>query len=427
MAHYKIRIALLLILLLIHFLSPAQVKDAHLSIDLTVRPRAEFRNGSFTLKEPEDEPAFFISQRTRLRILFGITRLKIGVGAQNIRVWGESGQIAPEEGNNTMLNEAWAEYEFLKGLSVRVGRQALVYDDERILGSLDWNQAGRWHDLALIKYEPNGHKLHVGMAYSQDQENKLNNFYSAPGNNYKSMLLFWYERMLNEKYKFSLLFLNTGFQVLSDSSMAHMQTFGGNFYRTGDPLSFTTTFYYQSGKNAMKQRVNAFLASLYGNYRIDDHWDVQAGIDFLTGRDMDEAESLKTSEFNPLYGTHHKFYGLMDYFYAGASHGNVGLWDKYVGASCRLSPDFSIKLAGHFFNSAAKVIAEEKQKSYLGTEFDLTYTWDLIKGVRFSGGYSQMFATESMETVKERGDHSLYHNWIWAMLLVDVRILELNK
>ncbi|MDZ7608893.1 MAG: hypothetical protein U5K79_25710 [Cyclobacteriaceae bacterium] len=28
--------------------------------------------------------------------------------------------------------------------------------------------------------------------------------------------------------------------------------------------------------------------------------------------------------FNPLYGTNHKFYGYMDYFYVGNSHGQVG-------------------------------------------------------------------------------------------------------
>ncbi len=421
------KIILLSVLLSISSLSIAQERDSNLAVDLTLRPRAEFRNGSFTLKEPEDNPAFFISQRTRLRILFGISKLKIGIAAQNIRVWGESGQIAPKEGNNTMLNEAWAEYEFLEGLSLKLGRQALIYDDDRILGSLDWNQAGRWHDIALIKFEPEGQKLHVGLAYSQDQENKMNNFYSAPGDNYKSMQMVWYENILTEKIKFSLFFMNTGFQVKQDSSMTRMQTFGGNFYKTNNPLTFTGTFYFQTGKNSIKQSVNAFMASLYGNYKFNDRWSLQIGMDFLSGRDMDETESLKTSEFIPLYGTNHKFYGLMDYFYVGTSHNQVGLWDKYLGASCKLSPDFSVKLTGHFFNAAAKVFDQEKKNSYLGTEFDLTYAWNLIKGVHMQGGYSQMFGTESMEILKERGDHTLFHNWIWAMFVVDLRIFELNK
>jgi hypothetical protein len=342
-------------------------------------------------------------------------------------VWGESGQIAPKEGNNTMLNEAWAEYEFFKGLSMRLGRQSLVYDDERILGGLDWNQAGRWHDLALLKYKSNGHELHVGLAFSQDQENKLNNYYSAPGGNYKTMQLVWYEKILSERMKFSLLFMNTGFQVELDSSMANLQTWGGNFYRTDDPLTLTATFYYQSGKNAVKQQVNAFLASLYGNYNIDPDWGIHAGMDLLSGRDMDAAESTKTTEFVPLYGTNHKFYGLMDYFYTGGTHSQVGLWDKFLGASWKPSRDLSLKLTGHFFNSMARVVSSEKMSSYLGTELDLTFSWNLMKGVDFLGGYSQMFATGSMEIVKGRGDHSLFHNWVWAMFVVDIRIFKWEK
>jgi len=352
-------IALFPLFLLIPILTTAQDKKSGLSVDLTMKPRAEFRNGSFTLKEPEDEPAFFVSQRTRLRLSFGISKLKIGVAGQNIRVWGASGQITTEEGNNTMLNEVWAEYEVVKKLSLRLGRQGLVYDDERILGGLDWNQAGRWHDLALIKFEPESHRLHAGLAYSQDQENKLNNFYSAPGNNYKTMQMIWYEHLINGAYKFSVLFLNTGYQVQSDSSMAYLQTFGGNFYRSAEPLSFTGTFYYQRGENLIKERVKAFMISLYGNYQFNDFWGIHIGTDFLSGTDMDDTDSNKTSEFIPLYGTNHKFYGLMDYFYVGVPHGRVGLWDKYVGTTWMVSPDFSLKLTGHFFNSGARVVVND--------------------------------------------------------------------
>ncbi len=418
---------LLAIFITINFVTLAQEDNSDLTVDLTIRPRAEFRNGSFTLKEPEDNPAFFVSQRTRIRIQFGISKLKVGVAAQNVRIWGQSGQIAPEEGNNTSLNEVWAEYEFIKGLSLKLGRQPLVYDDERILGALNWNQLGRWHDLALFKYESRRHKLHVGLAYNQDRENKLNNYYSSPGDNYKTMQKLWYENTINDNFKVSLVFLNTGFQVQSDSSMTNMQTFGGNFYKTGGPLTFTGTFYYQTGTNITRQSVKAFLASVYGNYKIDNSFSIQAGTDYLSGRDMGETDSLKTTEFNPLYGTHHGFYGIMDYFYVGVPHSNVGLWDTYAGVSYLAFQDFLLRLTGHVFNAAAKVVDVEEKGSYLGTELDLFFTWNLIKGVKLYGGYSQMFAGESMEIVKGRGDHTLNHNWIWAMFVVDVRIFDLKR
>ena len=44
------------------------------------------------------------------------------------------------------MNEAWAKLNFGEGFFAQLGRQSLVYDDERILGGLDWNIAGRYHD-----------------------------------------------------------------------------------------------------------------------------------------------------------------------------------------------------------------------------------------------------------------------------------------
>lgn len=41
------------------------------------------------------------------------------------------------------MNEAWAKLNFGEGFFAQLGRQSLVYDDERILGGLDWNIAGR--------------------------------------------------------------------------------------------------------------------------------------------------------------------------------------------------------------------------------------------------------------------------------------------
>ena len=74
------------------------------------------------------------------------------------------------------------------------------------------------------------------------------------------------------------------------------------------------------------------MASLYGNYSINKKFTVGAGSDYLTGIDMGSTSS-KLTAFNPLYGTHHKFYGFMDYFFVASAHNNTGLWDSYLNAS----------------------------------------------------------------------------------------------
>ncbi len=77
----------------------------------------------------------------------------IKISAQHVGVWGQDPQI--DKNGRFVLNEAWAKLDFGHGLFAQLGRQALVYDDERILGGLDWNVAGRYHDALKLGYAKN--------------------------------------------------------------------------------------------------------------------------------------------------------------------------------------------------------------------------------------------------------------------------------
>jgi len=169
----------------------------------------------------------------------------------------------------------------------------------------------------------------------------------------------------------------------------------------------------------------SFLAAVYGSLSLSENFALLAGTDFLTGNNMNSTENGVTNAFNPLYGTHHKFYGYMDYFYVGVPHSNVGLWDKYGGFKTSFSENFSIQLMAHAFNSAGDIYdmaANENLSSYLGTELDLTFNWSLSEAFKINGGYSQMLATESMEIIKGRGDQEKLQNWAWLMLTAKPRL-----
>jgi hypothetical protein len=62
----------------------------------------------------------------------------------------------------------------------------------------------------------------------------------------------------------------------------------------------------------------------------------------------------------------------------------------------------------------------------LGTEIDLFFSFKLTKGVSFKGGYSQMFASETMEAVKG-GSGSETNNWAYAMILFKPTLFEHKK
>ncbi|WP_299190532.1 alginate export family protein, partial [uncultured Aquimarina sp.] len=85
-------------------------------------------------------------------------------------------QIAAADNNNSFsLAQAWINFKFGNGWSTKLGRQALVYDDQRILGGLDWAMQGRFHDAALIKYKnENGLKLDLGFSFNQNGVSRIN-------------------------------------------------------------------------------------------------------------------------------------------------------------------------------------------------------------------------------------------------------------
>src|SRR5205085_6831943 len=124
-------------------------------------------------------------------------RLKFNVTAQDVRVWGQDvstiNRTTTQDLNGLMLHEAWAEIRLndtafkTKNLSLKIGRQELVYDDQRLLGNLDWLQQGRRHDAAVLKYENGGWMLHLAAAFNQNKENASGTIYnSTPAGNYTS-------------------------------------------------------------------------------------------------------------------------------------------------------------------------------------------------------------------------------------------------
>ena len=124
--------------------------QAQFTLSAEVRPRAEFRNGFKRLREAGTDPAFFVEQRTRLYADYRSARIQLYLAMQDVRIWGNADQIYKSDPALTNFYEAWAQVNFNDRMSLRMGRQALDYDNARILGDLDWAQQGRSHDALLF-------------------------------------------------------------------------------------------------------------------------------------------------------------------------------------------------------------------------------------------------------------------------------------
>lgn len=415
---------LLLLVVLVGTLLPTTLL-AQLKFTGEMRPRTEYRNGLKTLLNSDDDAALFTSQRTRLNLNYTDAKFKVGLSLQDVRTWGDVKQLNMSDKNQIMLHEAWGEMIFNENFSLKVGRQELVYDDSRILGNVGWAQQARSHDLALLKFKTDEKgKFHLGLAVNNDSEGLKRTLYNT---NYKNMQFAWYNRK-SDKFDFSLLFMNVGQQVDKgitpevDLETRYNQTFGTHMnYRPGK-LAFTGSFYLQSGEHANGKDISAHMFDLGMKFKVADNWKGNVGIQMLSGTDRDEGDDFNS--FTPLFGTNHKFNGHMDYFYVGNHGGDVGLQDIYAGLNYK-KDKYSFGATIHHFSTAADLYGMDgKEDAYLGTEVDLSFGYKYSKSVTFKLGYSQMFASDSMEVLKGVNDAEKAACWGWMMLVFKPNFLK---
>lgn len=396
-----------------------QQKENLFTIDAQIRTRGEYRNGVLNPRPEGEEPTFFVNERARLSLGYQRDRLQMRLSAQHVGVWGQDPQI--DKNGRFILHEAWARLDFSKGLFAQLGRQPLSYDDERLLGGLDWNVAGRFHDALKLGYESKLHKLHLILAFNQNDENRSygGTYYASGAQPYKTMQTVWYNGHWAKDFTVSLLFMNTGFETSTEGNgkTANMQTMGTYWVYTPGAWLFNGSAYYQFGKNKADKKVSAYMFSLKAGYKIDPKWSVSLGTDYLSG----DPDSKKVSTFDPLYGTHHKFYGGMDYFYASAY--NKGLWDKILSVDFKPTKKLSFSLNYHHFSTTYDVMATDgKEGRCLGSELDMQVDYTLMKDVKLTAGYSTMLGTKYMDIVKG-GNHKSWQDWGWLTLNINPRIL----
>ena len=399
--------------------------DAQLTLSGEFRPRTEYSHGYKALAADNQTSSLFTSQRTRLNFAYKGAKLKTGLVLQDVRNWGSQPQLISNQDFAASIHQAWLEYNLLPSLSLKAGRQELVYDNHRILGNVGWAQQARSHDLFLVKYK-GSIELHAGLAYHQDA-NRTNGFYFGP-DAYKSMQFLWANRK-SESLNISLLLMNNGVSNPKDTiGMGPIQEQGINYSQTVGPvisysrenLGFNLESYFQGGKDGAGNDLSAWYTRVEAVLKRSGS-QITAGYEYLSGTDFDATGS--NGSFTPFYGTNHKFNGFMDYFYVGNHVNNVGLQDIFLKAKVSAG---KVTLNGHLhlFSSAAQIAAGTD--AYLGTEVDLVCNLKLDETFNITAGYSHMFPGSSMQLLKG-GSTDTFHNWAWLMLTVKPVFLQTGE
>ncbi|WP_438425882.1 alginate export family protein [Aquimarina macrocephali] len=401
--------------------------NAQLKIDAEVRPRFEYRHGFKTLFPDDADPATFVSQRTRLNAGYKMEKLNFYLSLQDVRVWGDVPQLNTADKNGFSLHQAWGEILFNPNISLKLGRQEIAYDDQRIFGNVGWAQQARSHDAALIKYNKDSFKFDLGFAFNRGEESLTEHTLTTP-NTYKSIQYLWLHKDW-ESFSGSFLFLNNGLQFTdpdnsNNNESRYSQTVGTHLKYKKGKFGLVSNLYYQFGNDLGDNDLSAYLLGLEADYKLSEQWKVLLGGELQSGNDNGAPANGDNEAFTPFYGTNHKFNGLMDYFYVGNHIGNVGLIDLYLKANVKFSQKSTLNVAAHNFMAAADLPTDDSKQ--LGTEIDLVFSYNLQKNVNIKAGYSHLFASDGMEILKNNFDGNT-NNWGWVMVTIKPTLFTTNK
>ncbi len=315
-------------------------------------------------------------QRARLGVearLFSWITARVDL--QDVRVWGsETSTLGDTSADGFDLHQAWVEARCRCGVWARVGRQEVAWDNQRLMGAVDWSDQGRSLDGVRLGWR-GGPQVEAELLYAAVMEGDA--FIGGAAAAADADI-----HLLGLRARFS------GFETLRPSLVAiyDQQEAAGQdrltagLYLDGaalDGLSYSAELYYQGGEQDAAdgtRTLSAFLAAARASYALPLRFTptLVGWFEWLSG-DEDAADGTVRT-FDTLYATNHKFYGLMDFFLnLPVDTRGLGLWD--AGGRVQISPTRRtlLLLDLHHFELAAE--DPRYGTSTIGNELDLLVSY----------------------------------------------------
>ena len=231
-------------------------------------------------------------------------------------------------------------------------------------------------------------------------------------------------------FGFSVLAMNIGMQGIVDNppqKTFYQQLFGTYMALRPEYFRFEGAFYYQMGKEEHGIPLDAFMGSFKFHFSTKDElYSIYGGYDYLSGDKyfavpptgmLGLVRHDKVRGFNSIFGSHHEFYGAMDFFYMDSYVNNFtpGLQNLFAGGYVTPVRGLKIDAAYHFFAIATDLGKDIKKA--LGHEVEFSIAYKFANFVTLSAGYSFMKGTETMERLQRVSSNRQLH-WGWLMLSI---------
>ena len=423
--------------------NPLSFFDGALVFDFEERLRWEIRENNFDFNDSINaltDDNWFLQ-----RMRFGMTlkpapSLKLYVQAQDSREINSDrpdfpGVLSAEGDDAFDLRQAWVELGNAKDfpLTVKAGRQTLIYGDERLMGASDWNNIGRTFDAVKLRWEEKTWSLDTFASsvvvpergsYNQSdffngnethREQILSGLYfstTAIGPQTTDLYVLHLHEDTSAKYQptatgdTNFFTLGTRWKsrpgAFAPQGAAGLSKEGKTALPPGPPrpvgFDYEAELAFQTGE-VRGLDLTAFAAHVGTGYTFDTAWLTRLGLayNFASGDDNAKDGDIKT--FQNLFPTNHKFYGQMDAFSWQNLH------DLEVSVKATPSKAVAVKAEYHAFwlvnaadawyrangTTTVRPITPSAD-NYAGSEIDLSVQWKVNAHLQIEGGYSHFFA-----------------------------------
>ncbi len=383
-------------------------KMHNLKINFEYRPRYEHKEGKdFKVGNVSRT----INHRARLNIGYRLRDVgSIFLQFQDVRYWGEEMDTLKDySADGFDLHQAFVKLNLGQNTSLKVGRQEIIIANHRLVGNVGWTPNARSFDGVVFDYLGDLFKL-KGF-FTRISDATLSG--GSPTENVDFGGVYLTKRFLD--------IINTGLIVLvryNEGAVAGNEptdvtnTTGVIADGRYDGFNFGGEFYYQLNFTEEKDTY-AYFYALRGGYTLKNIV-YRPGLKLFFERASGATD--KTSTFDTMYATNHKFYGEMDFFLnLPVNTDNRGLQD--LGITLIATPFKKAKFFATFHNFKATVKVNDDPVDF-GNEIDLKLVYHFNRNISIDGLYGIFLPGELMKQLKGVTDNSKSENYFYSTFKV---------
>lgn len=364
----------------------AEMADVKVGGEIRVR---DIISNNYDYDDNAGDSNNIISQRTRVNVDATVNETtKAYISLQDTRTWGAEASTAStgtEAAESSVdVSQAYIQLDKLAGqpLSLKIGRQALAYGDQRLIGAFEWSDNARRFDAIKLAYNTDAFGVDLFTAKlvengAGSDDGTFNGLYATvktiPMNALDLYLL----------------------QKSNNVSGQSMLTYGLRIAGGAMNIDWTAEAAMQSGDAATNVDKDANMFVLKAGYTLPEVSSLRIGAeyDLASGQDT----STDSTAFDQLYPTNHDKYGVTDIV---NTLSNLNAWSVNVGAK----PAEGLKLLAEYWDYSLDEAAAGAD-DHLGSEFNIQAWYALSTNVDLHAYVARFMPDDGISAKDDSADN----------------------